>query len=53
MLEDYSIEYAPIPPYHQQADPVKRVNKTLKALISMYVKSDHHEWDVHNFMSSS
>ena len=47
MLEEYGVEYAPIPPYHQQANPVERVNKTLKVLISMYLKSNHREWDVH------
>ena len=46
MLEDYGVECDPIPSYHQQVDPVEQVNKTLKVFISMYVKSNHREWDM-------
>ena len=41
------MKHSPISLYHAQADPVERCNKTLKTLISMYVREDHHEWDVH------
>ena len=37
----YGVEHSPIPPYHAEADPVEQSNKTLKTLISMYVKNDH------------
>ena len=47
MLDRYGVQHAPIPAYHAQADPVERANGTLKTLISMYVKEDHREWDVH------
>ena len=36
-----------IAPYHAQANPVERVNRTLKTMISMFVKNDHREWDTH------
>ena len=41
------MKHFPVLPYHAQADPVKRCYKTLKTLISMYVREDHREWDVH------
>ena len=47
MLDRHGVQHTPIPPYHAQADPVERANGTLKTLISMYVKADHREWDVH------
>ena len=46
-LAAYGVEHSPIPPYHAEADPVERSNKTLKTLISMYVKNDHRDWDLH------
>ena len=36
-----------IAPYHAQANPVERVNRTLKAMIAMFVENDHRDWDVH------
>ena len=47
ILEAHSIKHAPIPHYHAQADPMERVNRSLKVLISMYVQADHLEWDAH------
>ena len=47
MSDRYGVQYPPIPPYHAQADPVKRANGTLKTLTTMCVKADHCKWDVH------
>ena len=46
-LKAYGVKHSHIPPYYAQADPVERCNKTLKTLISIYVREDHREWDVH------
>ena len=46
-LAAYGVDHSPIPPYHAEADTVVRSNKTLKTLISMYVKNDHRDWDLH------
>ena len=36
-----------VPPYHPQANPVERVNRVLKTMITAFVDRDHREWDVH------
>ncbi|KAL7301930.1 hypothetical protein TKK_0005523 [Trichogramma kaykai] len=36
-----------IAPYHEQANPVERVNRTIKTMISIYVKNNHKLWDVY------
>ena len=41
------MEHSPIPPYHGEVDPTKRSNVPLKTLISMYVKNDHQDWNLH------
>ena len=41
------MEHSPIPPYHAAANPVERSKQTLKTLISIYVKNDHRDWDLH------
>ena len=46
-LTQYGIEQTTIPPYHAQANPVERVNRTLKGMISTFLKSDHRYWDLH------
>lgn len=35
------------PPYHAQANPVERVNRVLKSMITCFVGIDHREWDEH------
>ncbi|XP_036150132.1 uncharacterized protein LOC118648039 [Monomorium pharaonis] len=41
------IHHATVPPYHPQANPVERVNRVLKTMITAFVDRDHREWDVH------
>ena len=47
MLERYGIRQVTTPPYHPQANPVERSNRTLKTMIAAYVESDHRDWDIH------
>ena len=42
-LEAYDVKYSRILPNHAQADPVARCYKTLKTLIPIYMREDHHE----------
>lgn len=35
------------PPYHPQANPTERVNRSLKMMIRAFLDADHREWDVH------
>lgn len=34
-----------ISPFHPQANPIERVNRTLKIMLSSYVQDNHHLWD--------
>ncbi|XP_039311337.1 uncharacterized protein LOC120359092 [Solenopsis invicta] len=47
MSEQYRIYHTTVPPYHPQANPVERVNRVLKTMITAFVERDHREWDVH------
>lgn len=44
-LEGYGIQPVTTPLYYSQADPVERVNRTIKTMIWTYVSSDHGDWD--------
>ena len=46
-LEEYGVRHVTTPPYHPQANPVERSNRTLKTMIATFVKADHRNWDVH------
>ena len=46
-LKELGVTQTLIAPYHAQANPVERVNRTLKTMISIFVKNDHRDWDVH------
>ena len=46
-LSEYGIKQSTIPPYHAQANPVERVNRNLKTMISSFLSDDHREWDAH------
>ncbi|XP_051158564.1 uncharacterized protein LOC127279951 [Leptopilina boulardi] len=35
------------PPYHPQANPVERSNRTLKTMIAIFIGKDHRDWDLH------
>ncbi|XP_033227080.1 uncharacterized protein LOC117179418 [Belonocnema kinseyi] len=41
------IRHSTTPPYHAQANPVEKVNRVLKTMISSFVESDHRSWDKH------
>ncbi|CAB0042942.1 unnamed protein product [Trichogramma brassicae] len=47
VLDEYGVKHVTTPPYHPQANPVERSNRTLKAVISAFVRLDHREWDKH------
>ena len=46
-LREYGIKQSTTPAYHPQANPVERVNRVVKTMISSFVKENHREWDVH------
>ena len=47
ILEVYGVTRVTTPPYHPQANPVERSNRTLKTMNATFVKSDHQSWDQH------
>ena len=47
VLEEYSIQRTGIPPYYARANPVERVNRSLKPIIATYVEDNHKTWDKH------
>jgi len=44
---EYGIIHTTVPPYQPQANPVERVNRMLKTMITAFLENDHREWDVH------
>ncbi|CAB0031417.1 unnamed protein product [Trichogramma brassicae] len=44
-LEEYGVKHLFTPPYHAQANPVERSNRTLKTMIASFVNDKHDEWD--------
>ena len=46
-LEEYGVRHVTTPPYHPQANPVERSNRTLKAMILTFVGADNRNWDLH------
>ncbi|XP_024880215.1 KRAB-A domain-containing protein 2-like [Temnothorax curvispinosus] len=47
LAEQYGIQHTTVPPYHPQANPVERVNRVLKTMITAYLERDHRKWDQH------
>lgn len=45
LTESYGIYHITVPPYHLQANPVERVNRVLKTMITSFIEQDHREWD--------
>ncbi|XP_025268292.1 uncharacterized protein K02A2.6-like [Camponotus floridanus] len=45
--EEHGITHTTVPPYHPQANPVERVNRVIKTMITAFLESDHREWDLH------
>ena len=46
-LKELGVIQTCIAPYHAQANPTERVNRTLKTMMSIFVKGDHRNWDIH------
>lgn len=44
---EHRITHITVPPYHPQANPVKRVNRVLKTMIVAFLERDHREWNEH------
>jgi len=47
LLEKYGIHHILTPLYHAQANPVERVNQSVKKMIRAYVNVNHKTWDKH------
>ncbi|KAL6421182.1 hypothetical protein ACFW04_013735 [Cataglyphis niger] len=45
--EEHEIAHTTVPPYHPQANPVERVNRVLKTMITAFIEQDHRDWDLH------
>ncbi|CAB0043876.1 unnamed protein product [Trichogramma brassicae] len=46
-MNELGIIQTTIAPYHAQANPVERVNRTIKTMMSIYVENNHKLWDVY------
>ena len=44
-LAGIGVHHSTTPPYHPQANPVERENRTLKTRLIAFVKESHTEWD--------
>ena len=40
-LEERGVTHTTIPPYYAQANPVERVNRTIKTMITSYLENNH------------
>ncbi|KAL6417038.1 hypothetical protein ACFW04_014746 [Cataglyphis niger] len=45
--EEHKIAHTIVPPYHPQANPLERVNRRLKNMITAFIEQDHRDWDLH------
>ena len=43
-LNDNAIKHECTPSYHPQANPVERVNRDIKIMISLFISENHKEW---------
>ena len=46
-LEERGVTHTTITPYHVQANPVERVNRTMKTMITSYLENNHRDWDLY------
>ena len=46
-MGEYGTVQTTIAPYHAQANPTERSNRTLKSMMSIFVGEDHRDWDLH------
>lgn len=44
-LKENGVQHQLTPVYHPQADPVERVNRTIKTMIRSYLDKNHNAWD--------
>jgi len=49
LLSKYKIKHLKTPYYLAQANPVERMNRTVKQMVRCYVSKDHRKWDQHLF----
>ncbi|KMQ91369.1 reverse ribonuclease integrase [Lasius niger] len=47
LAEKRGIAHSTVPSYHPQANPLERVNRVLKTMITAFIENDHREWDLH------
>lgn len=45
LANTYSIKVSYTAKYHPQANPVERINRVIKTMLSAYIKDNHREWD--------
>lgn len=45
--DELGVKHRPIAPYHAQANPVERVNRVVKTMITSFLGADQREWDKH------
>ena len=46
-LEERSVIHSTISPYWARANPVERVNRTVKTMITSFIETNHKTWDAH------
>ncbi|XP_066596240.1 uncharacterized protein [Prorops nasuta] len=44
---EYKIHHSTTPVYHPQANPVERINRVVKTMITAFVGKNQREWDAH------
>ena len=46
-LKERGVVHSTIPPYWARANPVERVNRTVKTMITSFIEANHKTWDAH------
>lgn len=47
LVTNTGLKHETTPPYHPQANPVERVNRVLKMMLSAFMEGGHRTWDTH------